>query len=267
MNVRVPSADFLALPLEAHALLADVPLHDVSAVDLPGGGEARTLADIRALIPMGGLLRANRVTRALFGLRLWLGQVFGWDRPAHDRAESSYLPRVTAALRARSAVAPGTMEGGFRLLYLLDGESLSEIRNATVHAFLCAALRPGPDGYRLYWGIYVLPTSRLTPLYMALIEPFRRFLVYPAMFGRLRRAWITRYGTDRTAAVDTPATRRPEGSGGGGVSWQSWFGAVVLSSLEVGPNLPPRPPRRYPPSGVLPVGRPAVESWDDSHPG
>jgi hypothetical protein len=28
---------------------------------------------------------------------------------------------------------------------------------------------------------------------MALIEPFRRFLVYPALFARLRRAWIARY--------------------------------------------------------------------------
>jgi uncharacterized protein DUF2867 len=193
MTVRVPLAEFRALPLEVHALLQDVPLQDVSAIDLPGGGPSRTLSDIRALIPSGGLVRANPVTHALFGLRLWLGRVFGWDRPELDGVETSYLARVGNALRARSSVVPGTMEGGFRLLYLLDGESLSEIRNATVHAFLCAALRPSPDGYRLYWGIYVKPTSWLTPIYMALIEPFRRFLVYPAMFARLRRAWIDRY--------------------------------------------------------------------------
>jgi hypothetical protein len=193
MTARVPLAEFRALPLEVHALLQDVPLRDVSAIDLPGGGPSRTLSDIRALIPSGGLLRANPVTRALFDLRLWLGRVFGWDRPELDGAETSYLPRVSEALRARSSVAPGTMEEGFRLLYLLGGESLAEIRNATVHAFLCAALRPSPDGYRLYWGIYAKRTAWLTPIYMALIEPFRRFLVYPAMFARLRRAWIARY--------------------------------------------------------------------------
>ena len=193
MTVRVPLAEFRALPLEAHALLADVPLRDVSAIDLPGGGTSRTLSDIRALTPPGGLLQATPVTRALFGLRLWLGRVLGWDRPELDGAGASYLPRVSEDLRVRSAVAPGTMEEGFRLLYLLGGESLSELRNATAHAFLCAALRPSPDGYRLYWGIYVKSTSWLTPIYMALIEPFRRFLVYPAMLVRLRRAWIARY--------------------------------------------------------------------------
>jgi hypothetical protein len=90
-------------------------------------------------------------------------------------------------------VQPGTIEGGFRLLYLVEQESLAEIRNATVHAFLCAALRARPGGYRLYWAVYVKPSSWLTPVYMALIEPFRRFIVYPAMLGRVRRAWTARY--------------------------------------------------------------------------
>jgi hypothetical protein len=190
---RVTPAEYRALPLEAHAVLEGVPLQDVTAIDLPGGGGGRTIADVRALLPPGGLLAANPLARALFGLRLWLGRLFGWDNPRHDRAEASYLARVSESLRARSEAPPGTMEGGFRLLYLLGQESLSEIRNATVHAFLCAALREQPDGYRLYWGIYVKPVSRLTPLYMALIEPFRRFVVYPAIFRRLRRAWIERY--------------------------------------------------------------------------
>jgi hypothetical protein len=119
--------------------------------------------------------------------------VFGWDRPEHDGMGASYLPRVSEALRARSVAPPGTMEAGFRLLYLLRSESLAEIRNATVHAFLCSALCERPGGYRLYWGVYVKPTSWLTPFYMALIEPFRRFIVYPALFGRIRREWIARY--------------------------------------------------------------------------
>jgi hypothetical protein len=95
------------------------------------------------------------------------------------------------------------MEGGFRLLYLVEQESLAEIRNATVHAFLSTALVERPSGYRLYWAVYVKPSSWLTPLYMALIEPFRRFIVYPAMLGRVRRAWTSRYPRPITTSTGT----------------------------------------------------------------
>lgn len=191
------------LPLDVHDILKDVPLRDVTAVDLPSGGAGRTLSDVRALIPTGELLGASPLARALFALRLWLGRVFAWDRSEHDRPQMSYLSRVTPALRARSLIQPGTMEGGFRLLYLLGQESLAEIRNATVHAFLCAALCEQSGGYRLYWAVYVKPVSWLTPVYMTLIEPFRRFIVYPAILGRLRRAWTARYPTPITASSGT----------------------------------------------------------------
>ena len=36
--MREPPDEFRALDLRAHGLMRDVPLHDVSAVDLPGGG-------------------------------------------------------------------------------------------------------------------------------------------------------------------------------------------------------------------------------------
>ena len=191
--MRVDIAQFRALPLGVHTVLGDVPLKDVSAVDLPGGGPGRTLSDVRALIPPGQIFRANPAVRALFALRLWLGRVLGWDGPEHDRPDMSYLSRVSEAQRERSLVPPGTMEGGFRLLYLLGQESLAEINNATVHAFLCTALCERPGGYRLYWAVYVKPASWLTPVYLAVIEPFRRFVVYPALLGRIRRAWVARY--------------------------------------------------------------------------
>jgi hypothetical protein len=209
MSPRIDPAEFRALPLEVHALLSDVPLEDVSAVDLPGGGPGRTLADVRALAPQSALFRASPAVGALFRLRFWLGRLFGWDRPEHDRPEASYLPRVSQQLRARSQVPPGTRAGSFRHLYLLPQESLSEIRNATVHAFLCTALREQPGGYRFYWGVYVKPISRLTPLYMAVIEPFRRFIVYPALFGRTRRAWVDHYDPARSHGAALTTTHRP----------------------------------------------------------
>jgi hypothetical protein len=83
-------------------------------------------------------------------------------------------------------------------VYELEREALLEVRNATVHAFLALALEPIPEGYRLYWAVYVEPTSWLTPIYMALIEPFRRFIVYPALCRGAQRTWSRRYGTVRS---------------------------------------------------------------------
>jgi len=75
------------------------------------------------------------------------------------------------------------------VLYVFDDEALSELRNATVHAFLALALTPTAGGYTLYLGIYVKPVSRFTTLYMALIDPFRRLVVYPALGRYVQRSW------------------------------------------------------------------------------
>jgi hypothetical protein len=39
--------------------------------------------------------------------------------------------------------------------------------------------------------------SRLTPFYMALIEPFRRFIVYPALCRGAQRSWSRTYAAAR----------------------------------------------------------------------
>jgi hypothetical protein len=33
--------------------------------------------------------------------------------------------------------------------------------------------------------VYVAKTSRITPVYMALIDPFRKWIVYPAMLKNI----------------------------------------------------------------------------------
>ena len=182
--MRVSPAEFLALDLEVHALLRDVPLRDVSAVDLPGGGE-RTLADVKRLL-LAGSQGPRGLDGVLVRLRRWIGRRLGWDLP---RPEPLSVNRLSEDLRRRSLVAPGTREGPFRALYELPNESLEELRNATVHAFACMALAPRAGGYRFYLAVYVETVSRFTPIYMAAIEPFRRFIVYPSMLSRLRAAW------------------------------------------------------------------------------
>jgi hypothetical protein len=180
----------MALDLETHRVLRSVPLRDVSALDLPGGGGGRTIDDVRRLMAGGLVERAGPPARALFSLRRGLGRIFGWDREHATATSSPSESLLTPGQVARSKVVPGTREGLFQLLFVFDDEMLGEVRNATVHAFSCMALQPRVGGYRLYWAIYVLPVSRFTAIYMAMIEPFRRFVVYPSVLGRLRKEWI-----------------------------------------------------------------------------
>jgi hypothetical protein len=190
---RVDPANFRALDLRCHALLRDVPLHDVWAIPLHGGGPGRTMEEVRVLLFGDRRPRTNVAVRALFALRWWLGRVFGWDDERHDPPGASYVHRLTEADRVQSSVAPGTRDGPFRVLYVLRDEALSEIRNATVHGFLASALARREQGYVLYLGIYVKAVGRFTTFYMALIDPFRRFVVYPAIVRTVQQAWSRAY--------------------------------------------------------------------------
>lgn len=191
--MRIPSDSFRALDLEVHSLLSGITLHDVSVIDLPGGGSSRTMEDVRILMSSEVLTSTNLLVRGLFRFRRLLGYFFGWDSCEHSEQQSSYIHRLNDDLKARAAVLPGTTDGLFTVLYVLERESVMEARNSIAHAFLCSALESTTSGYRLYWGVYVEPLSRLTPLYLATIEPFRRFVIYPAVFRKIRRSWADRY--------------------------------------------------------------------------
>lgn len=187
--MRVDPKEYEGLDLRAHALLADVPLHDVWAIELPGGGPGRTIVDLRSLLSAENLTGTNRAVKFLFGLRVWLGRVFGWDRESPEPSRESFLHRLSPADRECSLVEPGTPDGPFQVLFVSPRESISEIRNATVHAFSVFALLERPSGYLLYWSVHVRPGGRLTSWYMRLIDPFRRVVIYPAVLRRIRAAW------------------------------------------------------------------------------
>jgi len=182
-------SEYLSLDLRAHSLLKDVPLHDVWRCDLPGGGSGRTVADVHSLQSSG---KPSGIVNFLFAFRWFLGRVFGWDKESTNKA-GLFQSRLTEEDQTKSEVSPGTKSGPFTLLYVFPKEALSEIRNKTVHAALVWVLIPKPDGYRLFWGIYVKPVSWLTTFYMGLIKPFRHMIVYPSIFRRLHKAWRIKY--------------------------------------------------------------------------
>ena len=179
-------------------------MEDVWAIPLSGGGAGRTVQDLRAVM-VAGLEAAPAVVQGLFRLRGRIGTLFGWDHQRPAWSAESYADRLSPADRARSLVAPGTPDGRFRILYRFEDEQLSELRNATVHAFVSLSIRPTPGGYLAYLGVFVQPVHRFTRLYMRAIAPFRRLVVYPAVIRKMQSAWAERYGGEN--AVESRVTR------------------------------------------------------------
>jgi hypothetical protein len=142
LTMRASVAEYRRLDLRAHELLRDVPLYDVSSVDLPGGGSGRTIADIRRL---ESAAPPSHIATFVYGLRYLLGRVLGWDRELM-RPEDSFLERLSQRDRCDSEITPGTRDGHFWILYHFPGEELREACNKTVHGFICTALVSNPNG-------------------------------------------------------------------------------------------------------------------------
>ena len=196
--MRIDPGEFRARPLRVHALLHDVPLEDAWAVPLAGGGTGRTVQDLRAVMA-AGREAAPAVVQGLFRLRGRIGALCGWDHGRPAWHAEAYADRLSPADRAQSLAAPGTPDGEFRLLYRFEDEQLSELRNATVHAFLSLSIRPTPGGYLVYAGVFVKAVHRFTRLYMRAIAPFRRLVVYPAVIRKVQGAWAERFGGESDA--------------------------------------------------------------------
>lgn len=147
--MHVSPVEYLGLRLRAHELLHDVPLYDVSAVDLPGGGAGRSIADIRALDSSAA---PSLIANALYGLRHFLGRVFSWDR-TQIRLEESLLAHTSIFDRDRAIathpvsghVSPDSARMGFRLR---RGARVIDLRLVCLVARLVRTRRTNPDKSR-----------------------------------------------------------------------------------------------------------------------
>lgn len=186
---QISPTEFYALPLRVHTFLADVPLHDVWAVDLPKHRDAVTLSEFLCQASQGGINRFPPAARALIRLRLFLGRIFRLEAEPEDALAASFASRLTPEDRARSFVVSGTPEGMFRVVYRFENEQLLEIQNRTVHAAALSTLAKRADSYRFYFAVYVRQITWITPFYMSLIDPFRKWIIYPAMLKTIRATW------------------------------------------------------------------------------
>jgi hypothetical protein len=152
----IDPSDHLARPWRVHALAAadGLALHDVWEVD------AR-LADGVTLAQWAEAFRRQRMgvaSRALFGLRRAIGRCLGLDRGG----------------------------AGLRPVYAEPEEQVSRIENATVVAHMHLSLADRHPRI----AVYVRPKGWFGAAYMKLIEPFRRWVVYPSLLEAGRRAAV-----------------------------------------------------------------------------
>jgi hypothetical protein len=192
---QISTQEFQRLPLRVHDFLAGVPLHDVWAVDLRRRRSGITLAEF--LREAGASpFTPSPVVNALLNIRRFVGRRLGWDREPDATVRESFAARLTAADRSRSLAPAGAREGPFRMVYRFENEQLLELTNRTAHAAALSALVETARAYRFYFAVYVRSVGRLTPVYMSLIDPFRKLIVYPSLLRSVRTTWNRTFGTD-----------------------------------------------------------------------
>jgi len=195
---RISIQEFERLPLRVHILLAGVRLHDVWSIDLPRwrkgvtldeflGTAANCTLDTCGCSKSSPLFTPSPLVRMLLKIRFFIGRLLRWD--SESGASDTFANRLTDTDCSKSLVPVGTRDGFFRVVYRFENEQLVELINRTVHAGALTALIETPTAYRFYFGVYIHSVSRFTPFYMALIDPFRKLIVYPSLLRSVRARW------------------------------------------------------------------------------
>ena len=107
---QISKREFERLPLRVHDLLADVPLHDVWAVDLPGMRSGPTLDEFLQTAGMRQFA-LSPVARTLLNIRLAVGRILGWDGEPDATGWEPFTSRLTEEDRSKFLIAAGTREG------------------------------------------------------------------------------------------------------------------------------------------------------------
>ena len=186
--MRLPDRSHTSRPWRIHELTRDFRLEDVWALPTPGGPDdfPRLVERIAAADPAGD---SSGAARALWTLRVKLGELLGWDDPDPGGARPPTLrDRLPADLRDGPS-GPDFASAPFTPLYLLDDEFAAEAANRTMHGVIHLGWVPEGAGYRGQMAILVKPNGLLGRAYMAAIKPFRHLIVYPQLMRRIERQW------------------------------------------------------------------------------
>ena len=201
--MRIPNAEHESRPWRIHAIVPDFTLEDVWA--LPAVGRAEDFQSVLELMTSADPANLeSRLARFLWALRDRLGEWFDLGRisaragvGAHaagrftipGTAENSLAERLPDDLRG-SATEFDWSALPFVSLFRTADEYAAEISNRTVHGVMHLAWADHGDGcYRAQMAVYVKPRGLFGRRYMALIKPFRYWIVYPALMRSIERMW------------------------------------------------------------------------------
>jgi len=206
-SMRLPNAAHESRPWRIREIAPDFTVEDVWALPVHGGAE-----DFQALLElMVSSDPANAESlppRVLWGARDRLGRWLRLGRisapidggrddaagklPIPGTNETSLTDRLPDDLR-NTASDLEFSSLPFAPLYRTDVEFAAELSNQTVHAVMHLAwVDQGEGRYQGQMAVYVKPRGPFGKGYMALIKPFRYWVVYPALMRQIERAWNAR---------------------------------------------------------------------------
>ncbi len=187
-GIRITPEDFAPRDFRVNSLLADIPLHDVWVIDLKGR-RSPTLEELGETFRAFSPFQATPAVVGLGLLREVVGSAFGWGDSRWADADASFVHRLSEADRRRSTTEPGTTFGSWRVLYACPEEGVVETINGTVHVAVAASVGEGPRGPRLFLSFRVREVNWTTRWYLRLINPARRFFVYPFLLRQFAHSW------------------------------------------------------------------------------
>jgi hypothetical protein len=205
--MRLPNAAHESRPWRIREIAPDFTVEDVWALPVHGGAEDfQTLLELMA---SSDPANADSVlARALWRLRDRLGSWLDLGRisapidsggdgaagklPIPGTNETSLAERLPDDLRDTAADLDfGALP--FAPLYRTDVEFAAEVSNRTVHGVMHLAwVDQGEGRYQGQMAVYVKPRGPFGKGYMALIKPFRYWVVYPALMRQIERTWDAR---------------------------------------------------------------------------
>jgi hypothetical protein len=199
-------------PWRVREIAPDFTLEDVWALPTRGGaGDFETLLDLMASADPANA--ESLPTRTLWRARDRLGSLLDLGRiavPTKPDGAARKLPIPGTSETSLAGRLPGDLRDTaadvrfqslpFVPLYRTDVEFAAEVSNQTMHGVMHLAwVDQGEGRYQGQMAVYVKPRGPFGKGYMALIKPFRHWIVYPALMRQIEREWNARVAGRRPA--------------------------------------------------------------------